>query len=148
MGWLNNNACVYCVSHAFCLLNSFQQFGQDSSHISGSSTSYIFHPQLSVHKTMLQYNFCSEKPNMMQKCIKVLLFLILNEAQHVLGDTPPIIKRLKLHWQPLVLYTWKVVGRAVVGRCQVAYTSICYGLHVRQPSTYAKPDAACAVLGS
>jgi hypothetical protein len=31
------------------------------------------------------------------------------EAQHVSGDTPPIIKSLKLHWQPLVFYTWKVV---------------------------------------
>jgi hypothetical protein len=26
----------------------------------------------------------------------------LYEAQHVLGDTPHIIRSLKLHWQPLV----------------------------------------------
>jgi len=45
----------------------------------------------------------------------------LYEAQHASGDTPPIIRSLKLHKQPLVLRTWKVVGRAVVGRCQVAY---------------------------
>jgi hypothetical protein len=32
------------------------------------------------------------------------------EAQHVSGDTPPIIRSLKLHWQTLVFYTWKVVG--------------------------------------
>jgi hypothetical protein len=56
----------------------------------------------------------------MQQCINILLFLILNEAQHVSGDTTPIIKSLKLHKQPLVLHTWKVVGRAAVGRCQVA----------------------------
>ena len=56
----------------------------------------------------------------MEQCIKILLFLILNEAQHVSGDTPPIIKSLKLHKQPLVLHTRKVAGRAVVGRCQVA----------------------------
>jgi hypothetical protein len=57
----------------------------------------------------------------MQQFIKILLFLVLNEAQHVLGDTPPIIRSLKLHKQPLVvLHTWKVVGRAVVGRCQAA----------------------------
>jgi hypothetical protein len=56
----------------------------------------------------------------MQQRIKVLLLLILNEVQHVLGDTPPIIRSLKLHKQPLVLQTWKVVGHAVVGRCQVA----------------------------
>jgi len=56
------------------------------------------------------------KPNKMQQCIKILLFLILNEAQHVWGDTPPIIRSLKLHKQPLDLHTWKVVGRAVVGQ--------------------------------
>jgi hypothetical protein len=44
----------------------------------------------------------------------------LYEAQYVPGDTPPIIRSLKLYKQPLVLHTWKVVGHAVVGRCQVA----------------------------
>jgi len=33
----------------------------------------------------------------------------LYEAQHVSGDTPPLITSLKLHWQPLVFHTWKVV---------------------------------------
>jgi len=56
----------------------------------------------------------------MQQCIKILLSLILYEAQHVSCDTPPIIRSLKLHKQPLVLHTWKVVGHAVVGRCHVA----------------------------
>jgi hypothetical protein len=42
----------------------------------------------------------------------------LYEAQRVSGDTPPIIRSLKLHWQPLVLHTWKVVGRVVGGLCQ------------------------------
>ena len=64
-----------------------------------------------------------ENPNQMQHCINILVFLILNEAQHVSGDTPPIIRSLNLHKQPLVLHTWKVVGRAVVGRCQVAYAT-------------------------
>jgi hypothetical protein len=41
----------------------------------------------------------------------------LYEAQHVSGDTPPIIRSLKLHWQPLVFHTWKVVGRVVGGQC-------------------------------
>ena len=35
----------------------------------------------------------------------------LYEAQHVSGDTTPIVRSLKLHWQPLVFHTWKVVGR-------------------------------------
>jgi len=59
----------------------------------------------------------------MQRCIKILLFLILNEAQHVSGDTLPIIRSLNLHKQPLVLHMWKVVGLAVVGHCQVAYAT-------------------------
>jgi len=42
----------------------------------------------------------------------------LYEAQHVSGDTPPIIRSLKLHQQPLVLHTWRVVGRVVAGRYQ------------------------------
>jgi hypothetical protein len=42
----------------------------------------------------------------------------LHEAQHVSGITPPIIRSLKLHWQPLVFHTWKVVGRVVGGHCQ------------------------------
>jgi len=42
----------------------------------------------------------------------------LYEAQHVSGDTPPIIRSLKLHWQPLVFHMWKVDGRIVGGCCQ------------------------------
>jgi len=42
----------------------------------------------------------------------------LYEAQHVSGETPSIIRSLKLHWQPLVFHTWKVVGRVVGGHCQ------------------------------
>jgi len=68
----------------------------------------------------------------------------LYEAQHVLGDTPPIIRSLKQDWQPLVFHTWKAVGRVVGGRCQANVQQ----LHVHQPSTYKKPEAASAVLGS
>jgi len=42
----------------------------------------------------------------------------LYEAQRVSGDTPPIIRSLKLHWQPLFFYKWKVFGRVVGGLCQ------------------------------
>jgi hypothetical protein len=45
------------------------------------------------------------------------IILYLYEAQHVSGDTPPIIRGLKLHWQPLILHTWKVVGSVVSGHC-------------------------------
>jgi hypothetical protein len=73
----------------------------------------------------------------------------LYEAQHVSGDTPPIIRSLKLYWPPLVFYTWKVVGRVVGGCCQAQYVSDnVHQLHVQQPSTYKEPEAASAVLGS
>ena len=49
----------------------------------------------------------------MQQCIR-LIIPYLYEARHVSGDTPPIIRSLKLHWQPLVFHTWKVVGRVVL----------------------------------
>ena len=52
------------------------------------------------------------------------LISYLYEAQHVSGDTAPIIRSLKLHQQPLVLHTWKVVGREVAGQCQVEYEKV------------------------
>ena len=42
----------------------------------------------------------------------------LYDTEHVSGDTLPIIRSLKLHWQPLVFHTWKVVGHVVGGHCQ------------------------------
>ena len=56
----------------------------------------------------------------------------LNEAQHVSSDTPPTIRSLKLHKQSLVLTLPDNVQQ----------------LHVRQPSSYEKPEATSAVLGS
>ena len=71
-----------------------------------------FNYQNSVHK---------EKSNKMQQCIRNFIIPYLYEAQHVSGDTPPIIRSQKLHWHPLVFYTWRVVGRVVGGRCQAQY---------------------------
>jgi hypothetical protein len=111
-----------------------------------------------LNLTFVDPSITSEKLNKMQQCIKILLFLILNEVQHVSGDTPPIIRSLKLHKQFLVLHKWKVVGRAVVGLSQVAYEWVqcttpshtlpdkVQQMHVRKPSTYAKPETACAVF--
>jgi len=45
----------------------------------------------------------------MQQHIKIFIIPYLHEAHHVSGDTPPIIRSLKLHWWPLVFHTWKVV---------------------------------------
>jgi len=79
---------------------------------------------LEVHVQPTIYISYSEKPNKMQQCIKILLLLILNEAQHVLDDTPPIMRSLNCIsslWICIIL--WKVAGHAVVGRCQVAYVT-------------------------
>jgi hypothetical protein len=57
-----------------------------------------------------KFNSYREKPNKMQKYIKILLFLVLHEAQNVSGNTPTIIRSLKLHWQPLVLQKCKTRG--------------------------------------
>ena len=69
------------------------------------------------------YNILQKNPTKCNSVSKFYYSLFLNEAQHVLDNTPPIIRSLKLHKQTLVLHTWKVVGRAVVGRCQVAYAT-------------------------
>jgi len=54
----------------------------------------------------------------------------LYEVQHVLGDTPPIIRSLKLHWHSPVSHTWKVVGRVVAGCWQRQATTRPTTLHV------------------
>jgi hypothetical protein len=66
----------------------------------------------------------------------------LYEAQHASGDTPPIIRSLKL-----VFHMWKVVWTCswwmLSGTLTTStnYTS-------KQPSMYEKSEAASAVLGS
>jgi hypothetical protein len=42
-----------------------------------------------------RYNSYSENPNNVEQYIKIVLSLILNEAQHVSGDTPLIIRSLQ-----------------------------------------------------
>ena len=61
-------------------------------------------PGLDVCGSVYCSTVLTEKSKKMQQCIKILLFLILNEAEHVSGDTPPIVRSLKLHKQPLVLH--------------------------------------------
>jgi len=64
----------------------------------------------SVHYSIIHI----ENPTRCNSVSKFVLYLY--EAQHVSGDTPPIIRSLKLYQQPLVLHTWKVVGRVVAGQ--------------------------------
>jgi len=90
--------------------------------------------EASGNREMSTDNSYSENPNSVSK---LLLFLILNEAQHVSGDTPPIIRSLKLHKRPLVLHD-------TVEGCR---TCSCWTFE-NLPRYHAKPEAACAVLGS
>jgi len=54
----------------------------------------------------------------------------LYEAQHVSGVTPPVIRNVKLHWEPLVFHTWKVVGRVVGGLFRHTVPDNVHQLHV------------------
>ena len=88
---LSPNSCVETQQGQQCSLPSFERgkFGIRST-ISTLSTAFFF-----LH-----------------------LFDYLPILAHILGDTPTIIRSLKLHKQPLVSYTCKVVGHAVVGQHQ------------------------------
>ena len=71
-------------------------------------------------KHLVMTHLCSihkEKSNKMQQCIKIFIIPCLYEAQHVSSKTLPIIRSLKLHWQPLVFHTWPVVGPVIGGCC-------------------------------
>jgi hypothetical protein len=83
----------------------------------------------------------------MQQCIKIVISY-LYEAQQVSGDTTLIIRSLKLHLQPLVFHTWRVVGSVVAGGSQVEYETLPDSVQELQTSTYEKPEAASAVLVS
>ena len=72
----------------------------------------------------------------------------LYEAQHVSGDTPPIIRSLKLHWQPLVFIRGRFLDVWSVDVVRHIVPDNVHRPHVQQPSTYEKPEAASAVLGS
>jgi len=72
----------------------------------------------------------------------------LDEAQHVSGDTPPIIRSLKLHWQPLVFLNGRLLDVWLVDVVRHTVPDNVHQPHVQQPFTYKKPEAASAVLGS
>ena len=82
-----------------------------------------------------------KKSNKMQQCIRILLFLILNEAQRVSGDMPPIIRSLKLHKQPLVLHN--TVEGCQTCSCWTLRPDNIQQLHVRQPSTVLCKTRGC-----
>jgi len=74
---------------------------------------------------------CNSHKKNPTRCNSVSKFIsYLCEAHHVSGDTPPIIRSLKLHSQPLVLHTWRAVGRVVAGHWQRPATTRPTTLHV------------------
>ena len=77
----------------------------------------VFDVRGSAHHSTIH----KEKSNKMQQCIKISLFHIYMKLNMFRGETPPIIRSLKLHWQPLVFHMWKVVGRVVGECCQARY---------------------------
>jgi len=66
------------------------------------------------------------------RCNSVSKFIItyLYEAQHVSGDTPPIIRSLKLHYQPLVCIRGRFLDVWLLDAVSVQQP------HVQKPSTY------------
>jgi hypothetical protein len=82
-------------------------------HIGGGETAFQLDICGSVHHSTIHGKKIQQDATMYQNFSPYLY-----EAQHVSGDTPPTIRSLKLHWQPLVFHTWKVVRRMFGGRCQ------------------------------
>jgi hypothetical protein len=76
--------------------------------------------------------------------IKDFIIPYLYETRHVSGDISPVIRSLNCTGS-----LWFFI-RVVGGRCQAQYNvpDNVHQLHVQQPSTYEKPEAASAVLGS
>jgi len=60
----------------------------------------------------------------MQQCIKIFISYI-HKAQHVSGETPPIIRSLKLHWQLLVLHI-AIKRYSCVFLCYVMLSPVVY----------------------
>jgi hypothetical protein len=59
-----------------------------------------------------------EKSNKMQQCIKIFIVPYLYEAQHVLGDTPPIIRSQNCTGSLWFFIIGRLFGRVVCGRFQ------------------------------
>ena len=87
-------------------------------HINVSSVKYqanVGHSLTFVDPCII-VQFIKKNATMYQNFIILYLY-----AQHVSGNTLPVTRSLKLHWQPLVFYTWKVVVRVAGGHCRAQY---------------------------
>ena len=110
----------YCCGRHSCAFGCARQAAENSckqKETAVKQTSYTISFSLTFVDLCIIVPFIKKNPT---RCNNVSNFIIpyLYEAQHVSGDTPPIIRSLKMHWQSLVLHTWKVVGSVIGGRCQ------------------------------
>jgi hypothetical protein len=78
---------------------------------------YTYIVSLTFVNPCIMVQFIKKNPT---RCNSIWNFIIpyWYEAQYVSGDILPIIRSLKLHWQPLVFHMWKVVGCVFGGRFQ------------------------------
>jgi hypothetical protein len=84
----------------------------------------------SMHHSIIH----KEKSNKMQQCIKSLLFYIYIWSSICFGWHTAHHQEPKTALAASVFHTWKLFGHVVQ--------------HIQQPSTYEKPEAASAILGS
>jgi len=117
---------ILCLTTSTNYMNFIIPYLYEAEHVSGDTPpiirSLILHWQPLVFHTWkvvgrVVGGRCQEQILCLTTSTNYMNFIIpyLYEAEHVLGDTPPIIRSLKLHWQPLVFHTWKVIGRVVGG---------------------------------
>jgi hypothetical protein len=100
----NNNQTLNFIKTLPLVAELFTVDGQTQTSITELIVFYCNHTKAPTNESMtnVRNEFLTEKPSKMQQYIKILLFLILSRAQHVSGDTSPIIRSIKLHKQPLV----------------------------------------------
>jgi hypothetical protein len=97
-----------------------------------------------------------EKPNKMQQFIKVLLYLILKEAQHVSGDRPPIIRGQNCTSSLWFLHNtvevcWTFVRKRMLPKTSnyFKWSSTCFGRHAthhQEPKTTQAASGFCIIL--
>jgi hypothetical protein len=69
-----------------------------------NGTNKLCHPKSeAIFRTLVFTSFKKIQPD--ATVYQNFIISYLYEAQHVSGDTPPIIRSLKLHWHPLVFHT-------------------------------------------
>jgi hypothetical protein len=85
----------------------------------------------------------------MQQCIKMLLLHIYMNLNMFRATHRPSSGAENYTGSLWVFIRGRMFGSVVGGRCQAQYVpDNVHQLHVQQPSTYEKPKAASAVLGS